>query len=251
MTIWITDDGTDLYYTTQGSRARPALLLLPGLLGATAQWQELAQALTADYYLLLTDLRGHGRSGNSAPTLQPERMLQDLVGLLDHLEISALHVAGYDFGGYLALMLALSQPRRVRTLLLHAARFYWTGTAVARMRAQLDPDALAQNAPAYADSLVQTHGARRWRELVRQAADLLALLPETGLTERMAAQVQCPVLVSVGDRDELVSVAEAQRLSRILPQGQLLALPGVKHSLAQVTAVPFLPFVRHFHAQQS
>ena len=246
--IWTADDGTAIHYEDRGARPdREGLLLLPGLLGAIgSQWQQFVQPLAARYRVLLPDLRGHGRSENAAGALQPQRLLEDVVGLLDHLEVDRVHVAGYDLGGYLGLMLHLHDPRRVPTLLMHATKFYWTEEAVAQMRDGLDPDALAENVPAYGDRLAQDHGSR-WRMLVRQAADLIAQLAQESLTESALRRVQAPVLVSVGDRDEMVPLPEALRLSRIFPHGQLLVLPGVHHPLNAVPIVPLLPMMQMFH----
>jgi len=55
------------------------------------------------------------------------------------------------------------------------------------------------------------------------------------------------VLVSVGDRDELVQIPEAVRLSRIMPHGELIVLPGVKHPFKSIRAVPLIPMMQAFH----
>ena len=248
MPSWTADDGSAIHYEDHGAKpGKEALLLLPGLLGAiSSQWQQFVKPLAARYRVLLPDLRGHGRSENAALELDPPRLLQDVIGLLDNLQVDRVHVAGYDLGGYLGLMLYLHDPHRVTTLLMHATKFYWTKEAVAQMRDELDPDALAENVPAYADRLAQEHGSR-WRMLVRQAADLSAHLAQEGLTEGVLRRVQAPVLVSVGDRDELVPLPEALRLSRIFPQGQLFVLPGVHHPLSAVPVVPLLPMMQTFH----
>lgn len=248
MAIWTADDGSAINYEIHGDEPdRETLLLLPGLLGAiSSQWGQFVEPLAARYRVLLIDLRGHGRSENAAPELHHQRLLQDVAGLLDHLQADPVHVAGYDLGGYLGLMLHLHQPRRVPTLLMHATKFYWTQEAVTQLRAELDPDVLAEKVPAYADRLAQEHGSR-WRMLVRKAADLTARLAQEGLTEGVLRRVQIPVLVSVGDRDELVPLPEALRLSRVFPHGQLLVLPGVRHPLNAVPAVPLLPMMQTFH----
>ena len=248
MAIWTADDGSAINYEVHGDELdRETLLLLPGLLGAiSSQWQQFVEPLAARYRVLMLDLRGHGRSENAGLELRPQRLLQDVIGLLDHLQIDPLHVAGYDLGGYLGLMLHLHQPRRVSTLLMHATKFYWSQGAVAQIRAELNPDAMAEQVPAYADRLAQEHGSR-WRMLVRQAADLSVRLAQEGLTEGVLRRVQIPILVSVGDRDEMVSLPEALRLSRIFPRGQLLVLPGVRHPLNVVPLVPLLPMMRTFH----
>jgi len=248
MAEWKADDGTLIHYEIHGEDGKPALLLLPGLLGTiSVQWRPFIKPLSADYQLVLMDLRGHGRSTNNAGELNPETMMFDISGLLDGLNIPMLHVAGYSLGGYLGLMLALKEPRRVATLLMHATKFFWTQDAAAKMHEQLDPDIMAQKVSTYAEQLAHEHGARNWRVLVRQAADMTTFLVDNGMTERMVTHTQCPVLVSVGDRDELVPVNEALRLARLFNQGELIVLPGVRHPFQTVRAIPLLPMMQYFH----
>ncbi len=250
MSEWTAEDGSVIYYEIYGGRKseKPVLLLLPGMLGAISnQWRQFIKPLSGNYRVVLMDFRGHGRSQNKANLLSTELLLQDINGLLDYLQVEMLHLAGYSTGGYLGLLLALNQPRRVMTLLMHATKFYWTPDAVAKIHQQLDPDMLAEKVPAYADQLVQEHGARQWRVLVRQSADLVSEIFDKGVSERVLSSVHNPVLVSVGDRDELVPVMEAQRLSRQFEKGELLVLPGVRHPLQTVPQIPLLPMMEAFH----
>lgn len=250
MAYWNASDGSTINFQLFGDNVTSSqtLLLLPGLLGSISnQWRNFVGPLSKSYRVILMDLRGHGRSENKASSLNPEQMVGDIIGLTDFLQAETFHVAGYSLGGYLGLMLALNQPRRVTTLLMHATKFYWTKEAVANMRSQLDPDAMSEKVPGYANQLAQEHGGSHWRVLVRQAADLVAYLSQKGVTEGMAAHTQCPALVSVGDRDELVSLPEAQRLSRVLAQGELIVLPGVRHPFPSIREVPLLPMMQAFH----
>jgi pimeloyl-ACP methyl ester carboxylesterase len=253
MAFWKTDDETLINFEVHGDiPGRETLLLLPGLLGSIgSQWRAFIPPLRENYRVVLADLRGHGRSDNSEPALRPERMVADLVGLLDYLKVDRAHVAGYSLGGYLGLMLHLTQPRRIPTLLMHASKFYWTREAVSNMRRQLNPDTMSEKVPSYATQLAQEHGGSHWRVLVRQAADLVAYLSEQGITEGMAARAQCPILVSVGDRDEMVPLPEALRLSQIVQHGELLVLPGVRHPFNSVRPIPLLPMMQAFHGGQN
>lgn len=249
MASWKADDDSLIYYEEHGrTGGQESLLLLPGLLGAiSSQWRKFLEPLGQRYHIILTDLRGHGRSENKSLHLMPEQMVDDLIGLLEHLAIDSVHVAGYNLGGYLGLMLLLYRPRLVTSLLMHATKFYWTEEAAEAMRGQLNPDHLAERAPTYADYLSTAHGANRWRSLVRQAADLAGYLAQNPLSEAAAQRVQSPVLVSTGDRDELVPVQEAFRLSRALPNGSLLVLPGVQHPFQSLGLTPMLQIMEVFH----
>jgi pimeloyl-ACP methyl ester carboxylesterase len=236
MTYWQTDDHNQIYFELYDQhKTGQNLLLLPGLLGTVSnQWRLFVEPLAARYRLLLVDLRGHGRSEMVDTALIPDRMVQDIIGLLSHLGFESTHVSGYDMGGYLGLMLHLFEPRRVETLFMHATKFYWSKSSADSMRQQLEPETIQIKAPAFADALALEHGGSRWRSLVRRAADLVSYLADHGLTERMAASAQCPVMVSVGDRDKLVPVQEAFRLSRALTFGSLLVVPSASHPLNTV-----------------
>ena len=249
MASWQANDDSLIYYEQHGRPdSRENLLLLPGLLGAISdQWRIFIEPLSQRYRVTAVDLRGHGRSENRALHLAPEQMVEDLIGLLAHLEIDSVHVAGYSLGGYLGLMLLLYRPRLVNTLLMHATKFYWTEQAAADMRRQLNPDHVAERAPAYANRLSAEHGANRWRPLIRQAADLAGYLAQNPLSEAAAGRAQAPIIVSTGDRDELVPVQEAYRLSRAFENGSLLVLPGVHHPFKTLKLTPLLPVMETFH----
>lgn len=249
MSKWIAEDGTEIHYESFGGRdqSKPVLLMLPGLLGAIrSQWRNFVQPMTTEFRVILIDLRGHGKSTNNASTLRAEQMAQDIFGILDELKIDQAHILGYSIGGYVGLVMAYHQPLRIKTVTAHGTKFYWTAEAVEKMNMQLDPDIMAEKAPTYADLLVQDHGARKWRILVRQAAEMVHDLKTNGLNEAMAKKIQCPVLISVGERDELVNLLEAQRLSIILPKGELIVLPGVRHPYQTLRYMPILPMVQYF-----
>ena len=249
MAFWIANDGSKIYYEWLGNdETKPPLLLLPGLLGtARAQWKRLGTALRQTHRPLLIDLRGHGMSDNRALRLELPEILADVIGLLEMLRSPKWHVAGYDLGGYLGLLLAQAKPNRVATLLTVATKFYWTDESVEWVQQQLQPDNIAQKAPKYATQLVEEHGATRWRPLVRQAHDLVAILAENSLQEANLQTIRCPVLICVGDRDELVRLPEAHRLSRLLPNSGLLTLPNTRHPFSSIQPVPLLPMMQVFH----
>ena len=91
MSTWTADDGTNIYYEVYGTDTnKEILLLLPGLIGSISkQWKPFIRPLSETHRLVLMDLRSHGRSENSAKELQPERMLQDITGLLEYLKAPA------------------------------------------------------------------------------------------------------------------------------------------------------------------
>ncbi len=243
MSKWMADDGTLINYMVYGARpGKESVLLLHGLLGSIeTHWKEFIDPLAFKFQVVQVDLRGHGWSDNTAMTLDSDRMMCDIEGLLDFLQIESTHVAGYDFGGYLGLKLHLNQPERVKSLVMHGTKFYWPDYTTKRMMKNLNPDLMSEKVPGYANQLVVEHGAGRWRSLVRQAADLIAYISSNGMTEHMARYANCPTLISVGDRDEMIPVEEALRLSCLFEKGALPVLPGVSHSFHAASVQALLP----------
>src|SRR6202034_104742 len=79
--------------------------------------------LCRDYRVVRLDLRGHGASevppADRALTL--DRLVLDVVELLDHLGLESVHIAGNSAGGYLGQQLAMTRPERVASLALYGS----------------------------------------------------------------------------------------------------------------------------------
>ncbi|MDJ0753326.1 MAG: alpha/beta hydrolase [Ardenticatenaceae bacterium] len=249
MPVWKTPDGIEIHYELYGEQINhKVLVLMNGIMGSMqSHWRQFVDPLTADYTVLTFDYRGHGRSEHSGSRLVLEDLVNDFVGLLDHLRLESVFVSGYSIGGYIALQTAMQFPRRIKTLHMHSTKPTWSQDSLDRVRPQLDPDLLSRNAPNYATHLAQEHGASRWRALARESFDLIAYISENRLPDQYLGQVKIPVLVSVGDRDEVVSIPDAARLVFRLPNAGLLVLPQTRRPLPTVELIPLLPMMQRLH----
>ena len=74
----------------------------------------------------------------------------------------------------------------------------------------------------------------------KTAAFTLPLLHDLGngaaLGEEDFRSIACPVLVGLGELDNMVSLEESSQVANWLPNGRLEVLPGVKHPFEQVDA---------------
>ncbi|MSO77365.1 MAG: alpha/beta fold hydrolase [Alphaproteobacteria bacterium] len=110
---WI-DDFTDPWTKPE------TLLLLHSAMGHAQRFYAWVPLLCRQYPVVRMDLRGHGASSVPAPSspLTMERLVQDVVELMDRLGIPNAHVVGNSAGGYIGQNLAMTAPDRVRTLAL-------------------------------------------------------------------------------------------------------------------------------------
>jgi haloacetate dehalogenase len=105
------------------NRAKPPLLLLHGFPQSHVMWHRVAQALRADFFIVMPDLRGYGDSSKLPATADHAQaskraMAADVAALMDALQIESAFVCGHDRGGRVAHRLALDHAARVRKLCL-------------------------------------------------------------------------------------------------------------------------------------
>ena len=91
-------DGTSLYYRDHGDG--PAIVLLPGQGQSGRVWQHLMARLTAQgYRCVALDRRGHGRSDDPGRGFTYDSLADDVAGLLTHLDLRDVSLAGHSMGG--------------------------------------------------------------------------------------------------------------------------------------------------------
>lgn len=96
----------------------PPVLLVHGMGGDHTTWAGVARDLqSAGRRVLGVDMRGHGRSGR-ADRYRLNDFRDDLAYVLDVYHADDVDVVAHSLGAHSALRLAMSQPGRVRRLLL-------------------------------------------------------------------------------------------------------------------------------------
>src|SRR5580704_4184945 len=97
--------------------ATEPLLAIHGISSQRKLWNWL-RAVDPGISLIAPDLRGRGDSVDVAGDHSIGRHAADMVAVLDHLGIAAVHVCGMSMGGFVAVELATLMPDRVKSLIL-------------------------------------------------------------------------------------------------------------------------------------
>ena len=109
--------GVPLRYKIEGEG--PPLLLLHSHFYTMRMWQPWVDALADEYTLIRYDLTSHGLTGpDPSGDYSRQRGIQLALGLLDHLGLEQVNVAGSSTGGGLAWYMAGNAPERVSSLVL-------------------------------------------------------------------------------------------------------------------------------------
>ena len=133
-----------------------------------------------------------------------------------------LVTVGASMGGYCALAMARRAPERIPGMVLVGSRADADTFERRRFRQQMITDLRAGDRPDRADDDSNLEHLAVAQEAMRDRLDLSGV----------AAAFGGPLLVCVGEHDELVTVAEAQQLAESALDGRLEVFPGAGHFVA-------------------
>jgi esterase len=78
----------------------------------------IAPILARHFHVVMYDLKSHGMSERVTHGYDLNSMTDDVLDLLNSLQLPSVHLAGYSFGGLIALKMAMRYPDKVKKLVL-------------------------------------------------------------------------------------------------------------------------------------
>ena len=222
-------DGVRLHYEVHGPERGSPLVVVHGFASdyrlnwVGTRWQE--ALTTAGFRVFGLDCRGHGHSDKPH---DPEAyaigiMAGDIVRFLDHVEVPAAAYLGYSMGARIGLQVVMDFPGRLQRAALggigaEGAIDSANAIAEAFLRGEPTEDPIAQTFYRFAS-------ARPTNDLKALAACITGLKPRWDRAKLSA--IRTPILVVVGDRDELAR--NASELVELIPSSRLVTIPGRDH----------------------
>jgi pimeloyl-ACP methyl ester carboxylesterase len=146
---------------------------------------------------------------------------------------------GASMGGYCALALARRAPERITGMALVGARADADSFERRRFRQELIADLRAGQVPDLAEPDLPVENLVMAQEAIRDRLDLTGVVASFG----------GPLLVCVGDRDELVSIDEARTLADSALNGKLEVFEDAGHFVAVDQPERFNEVLLEFVAQ--
>ncbi len=228
------------------------VLLVHGLGGSTFSWRYTAPALAAEgYRVIAVDLPGFGASERKTGfEHSAENRASYLWEMLEKLYPGeSWHLAGHSMGGAAVAAMALQEPHKTDAIILAAGAIspfepslinvllkYPPLTRWARVLAgtfipqESRIETLLESAYGREPSPEEVYGYLRPLRVEGTDgtfADLLRSTP-TPLADRLD-QVEKPALCLWGENDEWVSLEEGRKLDGLLPDSELVVIPGEGH----------------------
>jgi 3-oxoadipate enol-lactonase/4-carboxymuconolactone decarboxylase len=206
-------------------------------------WRPLIRALPEDVPVLALDLRGQGRSTSERRPFTLEMLADDVIAVLGREGVRAGTVVGLALGGTVAQLVATRAPHlTARLVLIDTAASRTPGSRQSLLdradqaeRDGLDelirgavprwfPPSVRSPEPQVLDGLRAMMAAvdpGHYAAMGRAFADL-----DLGAN---AAAIACPTLILVGAEDAAMPPERSAELHALIPQSELIVLPGVGH----------------------
>jgi 3-oxoadipate enol-lactonase len=235
--------GMELATLDQGQG--PVLVLVHGFPLDHRMWQAQIPTLSADYRVIVPDLRGFGQSSLAGEMVSMSEYADDVALLLDQLGIvEPVALMGLSMGGYIALEFWRRHRQRVRALVLCDTRAAADSADVAAGR-RATADRVLREGPSFlAESMLPRLFAVAAASDVAYVGDtrdvILASDPHAiaaasrGMAERsdftaLLGQIDVPTLVLVGAHDGISPPEEMRGLAAALPQASFVEISAAGH----------------------
>jgi 3-oxoadipate enol-lactonase len=234
-------DGCTLHYEEYGQGA--PLLLLHGLGSSCRDWEYQIPALAAHYRVIAMDMRGHGRSDKPRERYSIRAFSGDVLALIEHLHLEAVHLVGLSMGGMIGFQLAVDHPRLLASLCIvnstpqvkvKGANDLWQWArrwGLARLLSmETLGKALGRNMfPKPEQAHLRSKIATRWAENDKRAylASFDAIVG-WGVQDKLS-RIACPTLIISADRD-YTPVALKQAYVSLIPNARLVVVTDSRHA---------------------
>lgn len=240
----------------QESGQGPAVVLLHGQPGTSADWDPVANRLAADFHVIVPDRPGYGDTGGPAHGIAANA--DAVARLLDRLGIERATVVGHSWGGAPALAFANRHPDRVNGLVLVSSvapseplgrldRLFALPVVgplttllgfrfMARMLSFSGLRRLVQRRVNGTTDEILTGLSRSWRtgDVWRSfVVEQRALIDELPELESQIGSIDAFTAVVVGAADKVVPPAAGEALAEAIPRARLVTLEGAGHLLPQ------------------
>ena len=232
------DDFTDPW------REAETILLLHGNCESGKVWFGWVPHLAREFRVVRPDMRGYGRSTPVARDFPwtIDVVIDDFIALMDTLGIARFHLVGAKIAGFIARRFAARFPQRVLTLTVVGTPppVYDVAARVESLTAEIERDGIGGWAQCSMAGRLGSHfppaGVEWWIDLmshtpVSSQICFVRNIPKADITADLP-QIRCPTLVVTTEGSALGSVETTRAWQRLIPDSELLVLPGDSYHAA-------------------
>ncbi|MDR3312320.1 MAG: alpha/beta hydrolase, partial [Spirochaetaceae bacterium] len=254
--------GKDIHYEVYGSGK--TILLLNGILMSTLSWAEYIEPLSSGNRLILMDMLDQGQSAKMSGPYKQDIQADVVNALCEHLAVESLCVAGYSYGGKVALQFALKYPKRVERLVLFNS-MAWTSPWIADIGESWNQAAKLDGKAFYLSTMPIIYSPHFYEVENKWLTDrqswvlpvfdnpvfraAITRLTDSGLgfdVRDRLSEITAPTLVVSGELDSLVPIAEQTLMASKISNSQHVILAGSGHGTMYEASLAFASLLYGF-----
>jgi pimeloyl-ACP methyl ester carboxylesterase len=260
-----TVNGLRIHYLEWGTSDKPPLIMLHGIGRIAHTFDHIAPHFASRYHVMAVDMRGHGDSDwDPKGAYLVEDYVKDIEGLAQQLHLRNIVIWGNSTGGRVAQVFAGLHPDLVAAVISEDVGPERPREIADGMTARLkqedekgwasEEELLAQQkagSPRTGEDILRAYvryGSRHradgriiWK---RDPAIGNGFVP----TElwRFAREIKSPIIYVLGGRSTIVPATTQAELRKVLPQTEIVTIPGVGHYPSEENPTEFLVIVDKF-----
>ena len=239
-----------MHFYKQGTKRKPALIILHGWGIDGSNYNKLAGLLAKDFYVLAPDLPGFGATPAPEKSYDVKDYADAVKELINEQNLKKVYLLGHSFGGRISIKLASHYTELVKGIVLTGVpgieRFnwkrslrrgiYWTAAKGLKIFGFLPPIKKLKK-KFYAN---------------KDFGKLEGIMKETFLKvikedlSKEAKNISCKTLLLWGAKDQMAPVIDAEKILKIIPQSNLKIFTKVGHKLHYEKAHEFAREVTNF-----
>lgn len=216
-------DDAKIYYETYG-KGKPLVILHGGVVGSTAEMGQLIDSLSLHYKVIAISTRGHGKSEMGSEIPSYDQKAKDVKEVLLNENISEkITILGFSDGAYTGYFFAHNYPDKTERLIAIGAgvwkkdfrTFDFTYKNIYKTdNLYWDQQMLLKPEPQRIDE---------WFTSINKYYSSL------DLDTKFFENIQCPVLVLAGEKDQNAPLSTILAANYVLPNAQLGIIPNAPH----------------------
>lgn len=230
------------------------ILLLHGNRDNHSHFSELQAILSTKHPVIAVDFRGHGLSSKLDDSFSVEKMVADLIKVIDYFNWKKVILVGHSLGASTTLNFSISYPELLeKVVLMGAAAHYemkWKRPPVSE---DTYPNVIRESNKRAANFFfreehpdVRERVIRSWSSIEYRVHKNLIQLTHPD-TRNLLHTIKVPTLIIAGEEDKSTTVKDAEMLLKNIPNSKLAIIPKTGHFMfmenSQLTGSEILKFL--------
>lgn len=221
-----------LHYEVVNSDKENVVLVLHGWGHDGDMWRKTVSQMSSQWRYVLLDMPGFGQSAHLPKVANVPDFAKLVENFISKMKIDGPVLLGHSFGGQVGLKMAIDSPTLLKKLLLLSPAGIRKRTIKQRMKVFVFsnfsnmktflPNALIERAIKYVSATDYSASSDEHREILK-------LITQYDLTDQLS-EVQIPVKIYWGDRDEAISYM-GKRMVELMDNAELYVLYDSSHNV--------------------